>query len=220
MISPPRTVFTSKVVATSLLVSVSFTLIPRLFPANWPGETWSRETPAAAGLDEPKLQQARDYALSGGGSGYVIRGSKLVFSWGDPDHRYDLKSSTKSFGATALGVAIKDGKMRLEDRAQQHHSSFGVPPDPNEQTGWLKDITVLHLASHTSGFDKPGGYQPLLFAPGTAWHYSDCGPNWLAECLTLAYRRDLDELMFERIFTPLGIKRADLVWRKNQYRPD
>jgi hypothetical protein len=51
------------------------------------------------------------------------------------------------------------------------------------------------------------------------WDYSDSGPNWLAECLTLVYQRDLDELMFERLFTPLGITRADLVWRKNQYRP-
>ena len=33
-------------------------------------------------------------------------------------------------------------------------------------------------------------------------------------------RRDLDSLMFERLFTTLGIQRTDLVWRKNQYRPD
>jgi hypothetical protein len=51
------------------------------------------------------------------------------------------------------------------------------------------------------------------------WDYSDSGPNWLAECLTLAYRQDLNELMFERVFTPLGIRRDDLVWRQNQYRP-
>lgn len=25
---------------------------------------------------------------------------------------------------------------------------------------------------------------PLLFKPGTAWAYSDSGPNWLAECLS------------------------------------
>jgi len=51
------------------------------------------------------------------------------------------------------------------------------------------------------------------------WDYSDSGPNWLAECLTIVYRRDLEELMFERVFGPLGIGRDDLVWRRNQYRP-
>ncbi len=40
----------------------------------------------------------------------------------------------------------------------------------------------------------------------------------MAECVTLAYKRDIDQLMFERVFTPLGIGREDLRWRKNQYR--
>ena len=44
-----------------------------------------------------------------------------------------------------------------------------------------------------------------------------CGNGTI--CLTLAYHRDIDELMFERVFTPLGIQRSDLVWPKNQFRP-
>ena len=36
----------------------------------------------------------------------------------------------------------------------------------------------------------------------------------------LAYGRDLNEVMFERVFTPLGITPADLSWRNNAYRPD
>jgi CubicO group peptidase (beta-lactamase class C family) len=143
-----------------------------------------------------------------------------VFSWGDPKRLYDLKSTTKSFGAAALGLAIKDGKLRLSDKARSHHPTLGLPPEVNASTGWLDEITILSLASQTAGFDKPGGYVPLLFKPGTEWSYSDSGPNWLAECITLACGRDVDELMFERIFTPLGIGRTDLEWRKNQYRPD
>lgn len=186
----------------------------------WPDPEWTRVAPAQAGMDDAKLAQARDYALTGGGSGFITRGGRLVFSWGDSRKRYDLKSTTKSFGAAALGLAILDGKMRLEDKARQHHPTLGKPPEANAQTGWLNDITLLHLASQTAGFDKPGGYVPLLFRPGSEWSYSDSGPNWLAECVTLVYRRDLDELLFERLFTPLGIQRHDLVWRKNQYRPE
>ena len=137
----------------------------------------------------------------------------------DPRARYDLKSTTKSFGSIALGLAIKDGKLRLEDKAKQLHPTLGVPPEENARTGWLDEITILHLASQTAGFEKPGGYTKLLFRPGTQWDYSDSGPNWLAECITLAYGRDLDEWMFERVFTPLGIQRSDLSWRKNSYRP-
>ena len=75
-------------------------------------------------------------------------------------------STTKSFGAAALGLAIQDGKLRLEDKAVQFHPAFGIPPETNAQTGWLGEITIAHLASQTAGFDKPGGYVPLLFKPG------------------------------------------------------
>ncbi|MCA9129469.1 MAG: serine hydrolase, partial [Planctomycetales bacterium] len=117
-----------------------------------------------------------------------------------------------------LGVAIKDGLVDLDAPASQYHTKFGIPPGDNAKSGWLPQVTLFHLATQTAGFDKPGGYEPLLFQPGTRWHYSDGGPNWLAECLTLVYRRDLEELMFERVFTPLGISRQDLRWRNNQYR--
>lgn len=74
--------------------------------------------------------------------------------------------------------------------------------------------------AQVAGFEKPGGYGRLLFEPGTKWHYSDAGPNWLAECLTLVYGRDLNELMFERVFAPIGIGPTALRWRENAYRPN
>jgi CubicO group peptidase (beta-lactamase class C family) len=133
----------------------------------WPEPHWSRVKPAEVGMDEAKLAQARDYALTGGGSGYVTWHGRLVMVWGDPRAQYDLKSSTKSFGSIALGLAIKDGKLRVEDKANRHHPTLGVPPDENAQTGWLDEITILYLASQTAGFEKPGGYTKLLFRPGT-----------------------------------------------------
>lgn len=185
----------------------------------WPAAEWTEASPTEAGLDAARLAQARDYALTADGSGCVVRGGRRVLAWGDTRLRYDLKSSTKSFGSIALGLAIKDGKVRLEDKARKFHPGLGTPPESNAATGWLDEVTLLHLATQTAGFEKPGGFTRQLFRPGTMWDYSDSGPNWLAECLTLAYHRDLDELMFERVFTPLGIRREDLVWRKNQYRP-
>ncbi|MCA9199077.1 MAG: serine hydrolase [Planctomycetales bacterium] len=185
----------------------------------YPGDQWLQTNPADMGLDVNQLARAREYALTGGGSGYITRGGKLVMSWGDVKQRYDLKSTTKSFGATALGLAILDGKIALSDKVKQHHPTFGVPPASNAQTGWIDKITILHLATQTAGYEKPGGYERLIFEPGTKWSYSDGGSNWLAECVTLAYRQDVDKLMFDRVFTPIGIRREDLVWRTNSYRP-
>lgn len=184
----------------------------------WPAEAWQKVAADEAGLNATKLHQARDYALTGGGAGYITRSGRLVLHWGNARQRFDLKSTTKSFGATALGVALLDGKISLSDSVRKHHPAFGTPPETNAGTGWLDRITIQHLATQTAGFEKPGGYEKLTFEPGTKWAYSDGGPNWLAECVTLAYQQDVDKLMFERVFAPIGITREDLVWRSNSYR--
>lgn len=184
----------------------------------WPSPDWADADPAKLNLNPSQLQQAARYALTAGGSGMIIYRGQVIQRWGDQKQRYDIKSATKSFGATMLGVAIRDGRMKLGDTARQYHPTLGLPPTSNEKTGWLGDITLFHLATQTAGFAKRGGYEKLLFKPGTQWHYSDGGPNWLAECITLLYRRDIEDIMFERVFTPMGVTRDDLRWRRNQYR--
>ena len=186
----------------------------------WPTPAWETARPEQLAMDAALLHKARDYALTGEGSGCVIRHGQLVMQWGDQKQRYDLKSTTKAIGVTAVGLALQDGKIKsLHDKAKQYHPSIGVPPESDRDTGWLDKITLFHLATQTAGFDKPGGYTKLLFEPGTKWSYSDGGPNWLAECVTLAYGQDLNKLMFERVFGPLGIEPDDLTWRNNAYRP-
>jgi len=188
----------------------------------WPTQGWAVATPEELGMRAEDLLQARDYAIStGGGSGYITRSGRLVLSWGSPTRKYDLKSTTKSIGgATALGLAIADGLVSLDTAAQSLYASFGLPPDTNQSTGWLDDITLHHLATHTSGFAKTGGYGKLKHVPGNRWTYSDGGTNWLADVLTVRYGHDLNTLLFERVFTPLGIPSTQLKWRLHKTRED
>lgn len=208
----------------SLVIATSVSCLPAAWaadadkPVEYPTPTWSIATAESVGMREAPLRAARDYAASKGGSGMITRFGKLVMSWGDTKRKFDLKSSSKSIGVTSLGLAIDDGKMSLSDRAVDHHPNFGVPPEENRATGWIEKITLRQLANQTAGFDKPGGYEKLLFEPGTKWSYSDGGPNWLAECVTLAMGQDIESLMFERILTPIGVTKDDLHWRRHQYR--
>lgn len=173
---------------------------------------------ADLGMDVSQLALARDYALRGSGSGVVVYQGKVVYRWGDQEQTYDLKSTSKSIGVTALGLALADRKLKLETKAADCLPSFGTPPALNRATGRLEGVTLFHLATQTAGFAKPGGYEPILFNPGTHWAYSDGGPNWLADCITATYGRDVEDLLFERVFSKLGIGRDDLRWRRNQYR--
>ena len=103
-------------------------------PAIYPDDDWLRVEPVAVGLDKRQLIMARDYALTGGGAGYIVRHGKLVMSSGDEKRRLDLKSTSKSIGVTALGLAINDGKIKLSDRARRHHPKLGKPPTKNADT--------------------------------------------------------------------------------------
>ena len=162
--------------------------------------------------------------MIGGGSGFITRRGRVVYTWGDTTLRYDLKSATKSIGSIALGLALDDGRLRLTDLAQTHLPSLGVPPKRNSTTGWLDEITILQLATHTAGFEKPGGYVALDFQPGTTWFYSDGGVNWLADVLTQVYGEDLNTLLFSRVWSTIGITDASVMptgslsWRANAQR--
>ncbi|HKS55735.1 MAG TPA: serine hydrolase [Steroidobacteraceae bacterium] len=190
----------------------------------FPTDEWASATPAEMNMDVAKLDQARNYSLSGGGAGLITRHGRVVYSWGDTTARYDLKSATKSIGSIALGLALDDGRVRLEDPAQLHLPTFGVPPNRNASTGWLDQVTILQLATHTAGFEKSGGYGALEFKPGTTWLYSDGGVNWLADVLTQVYGEDLNTLLFSRVWSPIGITDAretpkgSLFWRENAQR--
>jgi len=212
-----RTLHSAAVMVASLLLVAA--VAPAAEPP-WPMPDWPTAEPADVRMDARALAQARAYALTAGGSGMVTRYGRAVIRWGDRRRRYDLKSTTKSIGVMALGLALADGKVAsLDDPARRYHPTFGRARDTTGREDWLQAITLFHLATQTAGFAKPGGTGRLLFAPGTKWAYSDSGPNWLAECLTLRYGRDLRDVLFERVFAPVGISPDDLTWRTNAYRP-
>jgi CubicO group peptidase (beta-lactamase class C family) len=215
----------------SVAVTVNAAVYPAADDNSSEDHGWTRVAAADVGMTQALLDQAATYAQSspvGAGSGIIVRHGRIVHSWGDIDTRYEMKSTTKSIGGIALGLAIDDGKLALSDLAQTHLPNIGLDPnDPSENTGndWRTKITVSQLATHTAGFAKTGDYQPLIFEPGTTWSYSDCGLNWLADLLTNVYLQDLNALMNTRVWTVLGIDGAslnsnDLHWRDNQFRPD
>ncbi len=200
--------------------------LPTLSAQSWPGVTWETASPESLGIRPDVLQQAQDFATSTGdstgGSGYVIKGGKLIWSWGDPAATHDIKSTTKSFGSTALGLAIGAGLVQLDDAVQPYLPDLGTPPTENaiDHADWLSQITFRDLAAHTAGFSKDGGYEPLHFQPGAKWSYSDGAFNWLADALTVTYQDDLLNVMTTEVFDKIGIQSGQLTWRDNYYRSD
>lgn len=214
--------------------TVAVTVSPAVYPASdlsndQPDHGWTRATAADVGMNETALVEAETYALTGGGSGMIVRRGRLVRSWGNIDQRFDLKSTTKSIGGITLGLAIDGGQLTLADNAQTRLATIGNPTANHPE--WLPQITVQQLATHTAGFAKPGGYVDQLYQPGTTWFYSDAGLNWLAEVLTTVLNEDLASVLNTRVWTAIGLNssaggtqnsdgqpNADVHWRNNVLR--
>lgn len=109
-----------------------------------------------------------------------------------------------------------------------------IDPETGETRPAQQEMTVAHLLSHTSGVvqaifamgtDLGRMYQeniqldgsmsnqqiasqlgnlPLLFEPGSAWHYGH-STDLLGAVLEVASGQPLDTILDERIFTPLGM---------------
>ncbi len=76
----PRRLVTSAAVFFVLVLSPKSGIA--IDAQQWPTATWEQFAPEYAGMDEAKLAEARNYALTGGGSGFVVRSGRLVMSWG------------------------------------------------------------------------------------------------------------------------------------------
>ena len=126
----------------------------------------------------------------------------------DGDTLFGIGSITKVFTALLLQDMVARGEMKLEDPVQNYLSdSVRVP------TYQGKEITLLHLATHTSGLPRDRDRDAyaalsrctLKRAPGTHEEYSNFGMALLGHAIALKTGKDYETLVVERICKPLGM---------------
>jgi len=121
---------------------------------------------------------------------------------------FDIGSITKVFAALLLQDMVDRGEMKLDDPVQKY-----LPKSVKMPTYHGKQITLLDLATHTSGLprDCDGGVYAFLshctlhYAPGTHWEYSNLGFGLLGHVIALRAGKDYESLVIERICRPLGM---------------
>jgi CubicO group peptidase (beta-lactamase class C family) len=175
--------------------SLSLPALAQMPAPTFPEEAWETRTPAELGMNEAKLEEAKAYALRGNGAGMIVRNGYVVSSWGRTSDRFPVFSVTKAVGSLVLGHAVKTHGVGLSAKARDYYPDFGTNPEGNIATGWLDDVTIEQLATHSSGFEKLSDVPRLKFEPGTHWVYSDGGANWLADVLTVDIGQDLASVL-------------------------
>ncbi len=159
---------------------------------------FKKAAPESHGLSSLALEDLKRYSdsLSESNGVLVMRHDKVLlehYSSSSKTTKWDTYSTTKSFGASLLMLALDEGVLKLSDNACGR-----------------TDMTVHHLASMSAGFPKPSDTPcdaPLLFPPGTDFAYSDGGTNILRDIIKEALGgSDIEVLLRNRILTPIAAK--------------
>jgi serine-type D-Ala-D-Ala carboxypeptidase len=161
-------------------------------------------------------------ALEGESPQTVVQG-KLTYDGAAPDVSpetiYDLASLTKVTATLpAILLSVQSGKILLTDPVEEYIPEFAEGNDSLRK----KQITILHLLTHTSGLPAwrpyfvtckcPRDYiegiskDPLIGDPGRQVVYSDLGFMLLGFILERIWDLNLEELTKQLIFEPLGMK--------------
>ncbi|WP_328994135.1 beta-lactamase family protein [Kribbella sp. NBC_01245] len=187
-----------------------------------------RSTPAAAGISsraiDSLLDQLEARSVECHSIMVVRRGHVVAEGWWAPysaERPHLLYSLTKSFASVAVGLAIADGLLTLDDRLVDVLPEH-VPADISEQG---RRITVHHLLSMTAGHstdsldeawrlepdDLVKGFLrvPMTEAEGTRHTYDNATTFILARMVERVTGRGLPELLDERLFLPMGIDHAE-----------
>ena len=129
----------------------------------------------------------------------------------DNDTTHILYSVSKSITATALGFAIDEGKISLDDSISKFFPEYDI-------LGNNKKVTVRHLVTMTAGkmigmaksrhekdWLKIFFSAPFVFKPGKAFLYINDNFYMLSAIISKVYGETLIDFLYPRLFLPLGI---------------
>ncbi len=122
-----------------------------------------------------------------------------------PDTLFQIGSISKVMTALLVHQLAAEGRFRLTDPIETVLPAIPLPRGSG--------IALHHLIDHTSGLaDSPplsteGGLW-TGFKPGERWHYSNTAYEILGKVAEHAGGKPLAQLMQERIFAPLGMRRS------------
>ncbi len=184
-----------------------------------------RSTPEAQGISSAAIRafiEAADKEINTLHSFILVRhGQVIAEAWWKPeapDKKHILWSLSKSFTSTAVGLAVEEGKLSLEDPVLKFFKDE-APAEPGEH---LKAMRVRDLLSMSGGHDVEPKFDiekgpsvkgflahPVTHKPGTWFRYNTPGTYMLSAIVTKATGQTVLDYLKPRLFDPLGIESPD-----------
>jgi CubicO group peptidase (beta-lactamase class C family) len=143
----------------------------------------------------------------------------------EPDTKFRIASMSKQFTAMLIMQLVEEGKIQLDGKLTDYLPEF------RQDTG--EKVTIHQLLTHTSGIpdysDAPGFWNELMrhsmtaecvldslssgdldSEPGTEYRYNNGGYYILSLVVERITGKRFEDVLRERIFTPLGMNDSGL----------
>ncbi|MEP6846398.1 MAG: serine hydrolase, partial [Panacibacter sp.] len=210
--------------STFLLLWVSLLLNTTLFAQQ--KSTLPHSTPEAEGVSSKSIINFLDAANKSKTEFhsfiFMRHGKVIAEGWWNPyrpDLKHTLYSCSKSFTATAVGFAIQEKLLSLDDKV----ISFFPNELPDTVSTYLSELTIKDVLSMSDGQDpdptskistdsnwvKAFLATPVLYKPGTKFLYNSLGTYMLSAIVQKVTGQKVIDYLKLRFFDPLGIQGMD-----------
>ena len=152
---------------------------------------------------------------------FLRHGKVIAEGWWKPygpDYKHLLYSASKTFTATAIGLAVSENRLKLSDKVV----SFFPYSLSDTLSDHIKELTVQNLLTMSVGQDPEprsmgnnGDWINTFLStkpvhkPGTVFMYNNMATFMLSAIIQQVSGQTLFEYLQPRIFKPLGIRGID-----------
>jgi len=198
--------------------------------ADLPSHRLPRSTPEEQGISSPAIVafiQAAEQKVDALHSFMLVRhGSVVAEGWWSPygaEEPHALFSLSKSFTSTAVGLAVSEGRISLDDPVLGFFPDK-APPEPAKNLKAMRIRDLLRMSTgQTEDAVKDFPFQsredlvkaflalPVEYKPGTHFVYNTEATYVLSAIVTKVTGQSVLDYLQPRLFQPLGI--ANPTWQ-------
>lgn len=207
----------------TLFVFVSIASVAISSPSALFAQTLSlpRSTPEAQGVSSAQIREfieTADQKVDSMHSFMLVRhGHVVAEAWWEPESAekpHILWSLSKSFTSTAVGLAVAEGKLSIDD----HVLKFFPEDAPEKPSNNLKAMRIRDLLTMTAGHQdevrltdetpwvKAFLAHPVPHKPGTHFRYNTPGTYMLSAIVQKVTGKTVVDYLSPSLFEPLGIQ--------------
>jgi CubicO group peptidase (beta-lactamase class C family) len=152
---------------------------------------------------------------------FIRHGKVIAEGWWYPygkEYKHLLYSASKTFTATAVGLAVSENKLKITDKV----ISFFPYSMPDSISDYMRELTVQNLLTMSVGQDPEpramgtsGDWitaflkSPPVHKPGSVFKYNNMATFMLSAIVQQVTGQTIFDYLQPRIFKPLGIRGID-----------